>query len=58
MEKDVGNIIDETARRSVIERMWLAYYNDTLLQKGMITPDQHRKMKVYISTRLSSSMER
>lgn len=44
----------EAQKRAAIERMWLSYYNTTLLEKGLITRDQHRKMKVCINTRNSS----
>ena len=49
---------DEERRRSVVEKMWLNYFNNGLLEKGMITPEQHRKMKLYITTRKPSAMER
>jgi hypothetical protein len=38
-------------RQVVIERMWLRYYNDTLLAKGIITETQHRKMQAKICSR-------
>ena len=52
------NLTDEQKRRNVVEKMWLNYFNNGLLEKGMITPEQHRKMKLYISTRKSPAMER
>lgn len=52
------NLTDEQKRRNVVEKMWLNYFNNGLLEKGMITPEQHRKMKLYISTRKPSAMER
>jgi len=51
-------LTNEQQRRNVVEKMWLNYFNNGLLEKGMITPDQHRRMKVYISTRKPSAMER
>ena len=51
-------LTDEQKRRNVVEKMWLNYFNNGLLEKGMITPEQHRKMKLYISTRKPSAMER
>lgn len=50
--------INEARRRAVLERMWLNFYNNTLLEKGMISPEDHRRMKVYISTRKPTAMER
>lgn len=41
----------ETAKQNIVEKMWLNYYNNILLDKGLITKEQHRKMKTYISTR-------
>lgn len=38
-------------KQLVIEKAWLHYYNDTLLQQGLITEVQHRKMKTKINCR-------
>jgi len=48
---------NEAAKRNVIEKMWLNYYNNTLLEKGVITEAQHRKMRVSINSRKPSSLE-
>ena len=48
----------EAAKRSVVEKMWLHYYNNTLLEKGLITESQHHKMRVSINSRQSSALER
>ena len=50
--------INESRRRTVVERMYLNYFNDTFLKNGTITPRQHREMKNWITTRKSSSLER
>lgn len=42
---------NEALRRNVVEKMWLNYYNNELLSRGLITESMHRKMKVEISTR-------
>lgn len=47
----------EQKKESVLEKLWLTYYNDTLYEKGLITEQQRNKMRVMIKTR-SSSMER
>lgn len=52
------NLTDEQRRKNVVEKMWLNYFNNGLLEKGMITPEEHRKMKNYITTRKPSAMER
>lgn len=38
-------------KQLVIEKAWLHYYNDTLLQQGLISEVQHRKMKTKINCR-------
>ena len=60
MNKSVHEIIEnsEAKRRAVIERMWLNYFNDGLLAQGMITQEQHRKMKLQIATRKPNSQSR
>lgn len=50
--------LNEQMRRAVVEKMYLNYFNNSLLEQGIITPEQHRKMKLYISTRKSPSLER
>lgn len=35
---------NEQQRRIVVEEIWLRYFNDTLLQKGLITQQEHQKM--------------
>ena len=57
MSKAVNDGINEAKRRAVVERTWLSYYNNVLLEKGLITPAQHHKMKIYINTRKPLSME-
>jgi len=39
---------NEQRRRIVAEEIWLRYFNDTLLQKGLITKQQHLKMILQI----------
>ena len=47
----------EQKKESVLEKLWLSYYNDTLYAKGVITEAERNKMRVKIKNR-SSSMER
>ena len=49
---------NEAKKRAVIERMWLDYYNNSLLEQGLITEYQHQKMKALISSRMSSPAKR
>lgn len=53
MRKSLHEIIEnnETKRCAVVERMWLNFFNDGLLEQGLITEEQHRKMKLQITTR-------
>ena len=48
-EKNI--LTNEQKKRYTVEKMWLNFYNDSLLAKGMITEDQHRRMHVKISCR-------
>lgn len=53
-----NELTNELKRKSVVEKMWLNYYNNSLLEKGLITETQHRKMKVKINSRKPSALER
>ena len=48
------NKITEQKKESVLERLWLTYYNDTLYAQGLITEAQRNKMRVMIKSRASS----
>lgn len=48
---------NEGKRRCVVEKMWLHYFNNSLLEKGLITKAQHRKMKIQINSRKTSALE-
>ena len=50
--------LNEQLRRAALEKMWLNYFNNGLLEQGLITPEQHRKMKVQIATRKPDSPTR
>lgn len=43
--------IDEQIRRAKVEKMWLSFYNQTLLEKGLITHSEYKKMQAQISAR-------
>ena len=59
--REVGGMADKEAltneqkRQSVVEKMWLNYFNNQLLEQGLITETQHRKMKVKINSRKPSA---
>lgn len=48
-DRDKGK--NEELRRNVVEKMWLNYYNNELLARGLITESMHHKMKLEISMR-------
>lgn len=47
----------EQKKRSIMEQLWLDYYNDTLYEKGVITEDERNKMRIKIKSR-ARQMER
>lgn len=46
--------ISERKKESVMQQLWLSYYNDTLFAKGVITEKEHNKMRVMIKNRAVS----
>ena len=44
----------EGKKQSVLDQLWLTYYNDTLYAKGLITEQERNKMRVKIKNRKSS----
>ena len=54
-----GEMTEQKARseRSMMEQLWLTYYNDTLYEKGVITEDERNKMRIKIKSR-ARQMER
>ena len=55
--KEPKKTMTEQKKQSVVEKLWLTYYNDTLYEKGLITEDERNKMRIRIKNR-ASSMER
>lgn len=51
MKQENRRSLAELQKQAVVEKMWLNYYNDTLREMKIITPEQHRKMKVQINSR-------
>ena len=47
--------MSERKKQAILERLWLTYFNDTLLAQGVITEAEHNKMRVKIKTRMSSA---
>lgn len=50
--------LNEAIRRATVERMWLHYFNNSLLEKGLISPSEHHKMQVQISARKAPPPQR
>lgn len=50
MENTHGEI-SQQRQRSIMEQLWLTYYNDTLYEKGVITEDERNKMRIKIKGR-------
>lgn len=46
--------LEEQMRQAAVEKLWLNYFNNTLLEQGMITPAEHRQMQLQIRTRKPS----
>lgn len=44
-------------RRYVVEKMWLNFFNNSLLEKELITETQHQKMKILINSRKATALE-
>ena len=44
----------EQKKQTVIEQLWLTYYNDTLFAKGLITEEQRNKMRLMIKSRTAA----
>lgn len=51
MESTHHGEISEQRLRSIMEQLWLSYYNDTLYEQGVITEDERNKMRIKIKSR-------
>lgn len=49
--ENTNSEISQQRRRSIMEQLWLTYYNDTLYEKGVITEDERNKMRIKIKSR-------
>lgn len=54
MKNEKNDMMDAKTTEQ-LEKLWLTYYNDTLLAKGVITEDQHTRMCVKINNRTKRS---
>lgn len=46
--------LEERIKQAKVEKMWLNYFNNSLLEKGIITPEEHRRMEAQIVARKDS----
>lgn len=51
MENVCHGEMSQQRRRSIMEQLWLTYFNDTLYEKGVITEDERNKMRMMIKSR-------
>lgn len=42
--------LEEQLKQAKVEKIWLNYFNDSLLEKGIITLEEHRRMETQIIT--------
>lgn len=54
MAEEKKKNMTEQKKESVLQKLWLTYYNDTLYEKGLITETQRNKMRVMIKSRAAS----
>ena len=52
--KEMKPGMTEEKKQSVLDQLWLTYYNDTLYANGLITEQERNKMRVKIRNRNSS----
>ena len=45
---------EDTAQQAVIRRIILNYFNNVLLEQGVITKDEHLQMKAMINSKYNS----
>ena len=55
--KEPKEAMSEQKKQSIMERLWLTYYNNTLYAQSVITEEERNKMRVKIKAR-AASMER
>ena len=49
--------ISEKKKNLIMDELWLTYFNDSLYKNGVITKDEHNRMRVIIKNR-SMSIEK
>lgn len=49
--------LNEQEIQTVIQQLWLTYYNDTLFAKGLITEEQRNRMRLRIKNRTATARQ-
>ncbi len=57
-EQSTGRKMSEYEKQSIIEKLWLIYFNDTLYEKGLITETERNRMANRIHARKPSGPSR
>lgn len=57
-EQSTGRKMSEYEKQSIIEKLWLIYFNDTLYEKGLITETERNRMANKIHARKPSGQSR
>lgn len=52
-----GYNMNEKKKNLIMEQLWLTYFNDSLYKNGVITENEHNRMRVLIKNR-SHCMEK
>lgn len=55
--KEMKPGMTEQKKQAVIEQLWLTYYYDTLFAKGLITEEQHNKMRLMTKSRTAAKTQ-
>lgn len=49
--------LNEQEIQTVIQQLWLTYYNDMLFAKGLITEEQRNRMRLRIKNRTATARQ-
>ena len=49
--------LNEQEIQTVIQQLWLTYYNDTLFAQGLITEEQRNRMRLRIKNRAAAARQ-
>ena len=49
--------LNEQEIQTVIQQLWLTYFNDTLFAKGLITEEQRNRMRLRIKNRTATARQ-